>query len=111
MKRIGVCLMAACVVVAAAFSLALAEKGKKPGKRPQLPAVTNVDEATCYGCHMEIEALKGKGKHAKSLNCAVCHPETSVHVSDSAKKPATRLDPAACARCHNEQYQSSLGIS
>ena len=111
MKRVGICLMAACVVVAVAFSLALAEKGKKPGQKPQPPAVRNVDEATCYGCHTEIEALKGKGKHAKGLNCAVCHPETSAHLSDSTKKPVTRLDPESCGNCHKDQLETLMAIN
>ena len=102
MKKIGICLLAAGVAVALGFSmaLALAQQEKKPAQKPQPVTVKNVDEATCYGCHTEIQALKGKGKHAKGLNCAVCHPETSAHLSDSAKKPVTRLDPEACASCH-----------
>ncbi len=111
MKRIAFCVLAACLAVALAFSFALAQKEKKPVKKPPAPSVKSVDEATCYGCHPEIQALKGKGKHAKALNCAVCHPDTSGHLSDSAQKPTTRLDPAACGACHKEQFQTLMEVN
>ena len=99
-------------VLALALSPAWAQAGKEqPAKKPAPAAVKNVDEGVCYGCHTEIQQLKGQGKHAKGLNCVICHPETSAHLSDSAKKPVTRLDPEACASCHKEQYQTSLAVS
>jgi len=112
MTRKGwIVLFSAFIVIALAVSSAQAQKEKKPAKTPQTVAVKSVDEAACFGCHPEIQGMKGKGKHAKGLNCVLCHPATSEHLSDSAKKPATLLDPENCGSCHKEQYQSSLAIS
>jgi len=112
MTRKGwIVLFSAFIVIALAVSSAEAQKEKKPAKKPKSVAVKSVDEAACFGCHPEIQGMKGKGKHAKGLNCVLCHPATLEHLSDSAKKPATRLDPENCGSCHKEQYQSSLAIS
>jgi len=94
------------------FSPAWAQGAKeKPAKKPAPAAVKSVDEGLCYGCHTEIQELKGKGKHAKGLNCAVCHPDTSAHLSDSAKKPVTRLDPESCGSCHRDQYRTLMEVN
>jgi formate-dependent nitrite reductase cytochrome c552 subunit len=82
-------------VVFLVFSLALAQAGKeKPAKKPA-PAA-------------EIQELKGKGKHARGPNCSVCHPDSSAHLSDTAKKPVTRLDLEACGSCHRDQYRTLM---
>ena len=98
MKKTAICLLTAFLVFALIFSLSWAQAGteKKPAKKPAPAAVKNVDEGVCYGRHPEIQEVKGKGKHAKRLNCAVCHPDTAGHLSDSAQKPVTRLDLEFC---------------
>jgi formate-dependent nitrite reductase cytochrome c552 subunit len=93
-----------------AFSLAQAEKERKPFNKAKPAAVNSIDEAACFACHQEIQKLMSSGKHAKSINCVLCHPETSAHMKNSTEKPVTRLDPEACASCHKEQYESSLAI-
>jgi nitrite reductase (cytochrome c-552) len=111
MTRKGwVVLLSVFLVVGVAFSMAQAQKEKKPAKKAKAVAVKSVDEAVCFGCHPEIQDLKSNGKHAQRVNCVLCHPETSAHVMDSSKKPVTRVDPEACASCHKEQYQSSLAV-
>jgi len=98
MKKFAVWTLSALTAYFLAFSLAWAQaaKEKQPARKPAPAAVKNVDEGVCYGCHAEIRELKGKGKHAKGLNCAVCHPDTTSHLSDSAKKPVTRMDLEVC---------------
>ena len=110
MKKKWILVLFAFGIVSWAFSLALAEKERKPTKMPKAAAVNSVDEAACFACHQEIQQLMSNGKHAKEINCVLCHPKTSAHMKDSTKKPLTRLDPEACASCHKEQYQSSLAI-
>ena len=110
MKKGWIILLSAFIVMALAFSMAIAQKEKKPAKKPKAVAVKGVDEAVCFGCHPEVQDLKSNGKHAQRVNCALCHPDTSDHMMDSSKKPVTRLEPEACASCHKEQYQSSLAI-
>jgi len=111
MKKAWSILFSAFIVIALAVSSAEAQKEKKPAKKPQSVAVKSVDEAVCFGCHPEIQGMKGKGKHAKGLNCVLCHPATSEHLSDSAKKPATRLDPENCGSCHKEQFQTLMEVN
>jgi hypothetical protein len=84
---------------------------EKPAKEPAPAAVKSLDEGLCYGCHSEIQELKGKGQHAKGLNCAACHPDTSAHLSGSAKKPVTRLDPESCGSCHRDPYPTLMGVN
>ena len=111
MKKVWMVVLSALVVTSWAFSLALAEKEKKPAKKPKTVAVKSIDESACFGCHLEIQQLMTKGKHAKEVNCALCHSETAAHMADSAKKPVTRLDAEACAGCHKEQWQTSRAVN
>ena len=69
-----------------------------------------VKVAACYGCHAEIKEFHAKGKHAK-VNCAACHEELDKHLKDSMAKPVTRMDHAACGKCHKEQYDSFVAIN
>jgi formate-dependent nitrite reductase cytochrome c552 subunit len=110
-KKAGLIFVAVFLTLAIPFSLTYAQKEKKPATKPKTQAVKSVDEATCFGCHTEIQALKGRGKHAKGLNCAVCHPDTSGHLADSATKPVTLLDPASCGACHKEQFQTLMEVN
>jgi formate-dependent nitrite reductase cytochrome c552 subunit len=110
-KKGRVILLSVFIGMALAFSMAQAQKEKKPAKKPKAVAVKSGDEAVCFGCHPEVQDLKSSGKHAQRVNCALCHPDTSDHMTDSSKKPVTRVDPEACASCHKEQYKSSLAIS
>ncbi len=109
MKRKWIFLISLLVAILWAFSPVLAaEKEKKTTKKPKAMTIKSVDSGACFGCHTEVQQLTGKGKHAKGVNCAVCHPDTAAHMKDSAQKPVTRLDPQVCGGCHKEQYRSSL---
>ncbi len=61
----------------------------------------------CYQCHSEVKALKEGSKHAK-LSCTVCHDKTKEHLADPGPhtKPITKLNPAVCGSCHQNQYKS-----
>ncbi len=111
MKKRWIFVLSALAITSWAFSPALAEKEKKPVKKPRAVAVKSIDEAACFGCHPEIQQLVSRGKHVRGVNCVLCHPETSAHMKDSSQKPVTRVDPEACASCHKEQYQSSVAVS
>jgi len=108
MKKAWIVLVCVFIVLTWAFSVGQAEVEKKPAKKPKAAIVKKVDEAVCFGCHPEVQDLKGRGKHAKDINCVLCHSETSGHVEDSAKKPFTRLDLESCGGCHKEQYRTLL---
>ncbi|MBM4333074.1 MAG: ammonia-forming cytochrome c nitrite reductase subunit c552 [Deltaproteobacteria bacterium] len=112
-RKIWMVVFSAFIVAALAFSAAQAEKEKKPAKKSKSKAVAvkSVNEAICFGCHQEVQALKEKGKHAKGVNCALCHSETAGHLADSAKKPITRLDAEACGACHKEQWQTLMEVT
>jgi formate-dependent nitrite reductase cytochrome c552 subunit len=73
--------------------------------KPARPAEAAVREEKCLECHDEIGALKKDGKHAK-VNCAQCHDGTAAHLSDSGRRPATRVDLETCGGCHPDQYAS-----
>ncbi|MFQ3573670.1 MAG: hypothetical protein SNJ53_03455, partial [Thermodesulfovibrionales bacterium] len=66
---------------------------------------SQVNVNVCYGCHSNIKDFHLSGKHAK-INCAECHLETNLHLSDMSKKPVTNLDLSNCGRCHKDQYES-----
>lgn len=65
---------------------------------------------TCYGCHQEIKDFHAKGKHSK-VNCSNCHEALDKHLRDSSMKPVTRMEHAACGKCHKEQYESFLSVN
>lgn len=103
--------LSAFILMTLAFSVAMAQKEKKPAKKPKAVAIKGVDEAICFGCHPQIQTLVESGKHVKGVNCALCHSETSAHLADSAKKPLTRLDLESCGSCHKEQFQTLMEIN
>lgn len=104
-------LFSALVALALAFSVAVAEKEKRPAKKPKAVVLKKVDEAVCFGCHPQVQDLMGRGKHAKDVHCALCHSETSGHLEDSAKKPFTRLDFESCGNCHKEQLRTLMEVN
>jgi len=64
MRKTWSVLFLAFIVVFLSFSIAQAKKEKAVPKA-KTPAVKGIDEATCFGCHPEVQALKIKGKHAR----------------------------------------------
>ncbi|MBZ0157147.1 MAG: ammonia-forming cytochrome c nitrite reductase subunit c552 [Alphaproteobacteria bacterium] len=69
-----------------------------------------VKASDCYGCHDAIKDFHTRGKHAK-VSCSRCHEALDLHLKDSAVKPATRTDHAACGQCHKEQYESFVSAN
>ena len=110
-KKAWIILVSVFIVVAWVFSMAQAEKEKRPAKKPKAAVLKKVDEAVCFGCHPEVQDLTGRGKHAQEVNCALCHSETSGHLEDSAKRPFTRLDLESCGNCHKEQLRTLMEVN
>jgi len=80
-----------------------------PAPAAKAPPIKPVDAKRCYNCHDNIEDFHTKGRHA-TVNCAHCH-DAEEHLktaksSTMGTQPVTRLDHAACATCHREQYNS-----
>jgi len=76
-----------------------------------------VDVASCYGCHKDIKEFHVSSKHA-SVNCAYCHTGSDEHVKNDGKPLAptqasigTRTDHAACATCHQEQFNTFANMN
>lgn len=85
------------------FSPAEAEKAQEAGKP--------VKVETCYACHAQIKDFHAKGKHSK-VNCISCHEGLDKHLKEGpAAKPVTRMDHAACGKCHKEQYESFVAVN
>jgi nitrite reductase (cytochrome c-552) len=82
------------------LSLPLTAAKTKPAAK-----VANDGRAKCYECHDEVKALKEGSKHSK-LPCGSCHDRLKEHLADYRTKPVTNLDPAACGKCHKNEYQS-----
>ncbi len=106
MKKAWIVLVCSLLIATLPFSAWGAEKKTVPAKKTQEATREKVDESVCFGCHPEVQELAGQGKHAKRVNCAVCHEKTSAHLGDSAQMPFTRLDPEVCGKCHRDQWQS-----
>ena len=64
---------------------------------------------TCYDCHDDIEELHRVGKHLSVL-CSDCHGGLADHL-ENMTRPQTRMDHAACGRCHKEQYASFVSMN
>ncbi len=40
-----------------------------------------------------------------------CHEGLEKHLKDVESKPSTRLDHAACGKCHKDQYESFIEVN
>lgn len=71
---------------------AIAEIAAKP--------VVFAGHQTCETCHVDIQELKTKGKHA-TVNCEGCHGALAKHAEDPGAIQPPKLDTAKlCVRCH-----------
>jgi formate-dependent nitrite reductase cytochrome c552 subunit len=111
MKRSWIVVSLVILVSALVFSTTLATTEKKPAKKSPEVSVPKMDESICLGCHSEIQTLWKKGRHDGVVSCAVCHSETEPHLSDTSKKPVTRLDPENCGSCHKDQYRTLMEVN
>ena len=98
-------------VLALSISSGHAEKAKGSQGKGRPANLPKVDPQTCFGCHGQIQELIGLGKHAKRVDCSVCHSETSAHLDDVSKMPVTRLDPENCGACHRDQYRTLMEVN
>jgi nitrite reductase (cytochrome c-552) len=88
-------------------------------QKPQSPAeraapIQLVNEKECYSCHLNIEEFHAGSRHA-TVNCAHCH-EAQEHVEQAEEdnigvRPVTRVDHAACATCHVQQYNTFVEVN
>ena len=75
-----------------------------------------VDVTTCYSCHKDIKEFHVSSKHS-SVNCAYCHTGAENHLAKDGKADGlkqsigTRTDHAACAVCHQEQFNSFATVN
>ncbi|HSO08254.1 MAG TPA: ammonia-forming cytochrome c nitrite reductase subunit c552 [Pelomicrobium sp.] len=69
-----------------------------------------VNVATCANCHTPVTDMHKGAKHAK-VNCNACHTGIQDHIKDTAKRPKTITDPAACGACHKPQYESAYKMN
>ncbi|MDP1716784.1 MAG: multiheme c-type cytochrome, partial [Burkholderiales bacterium] len=90
----------ALAVLAFLAAPALAQQPKKaPAKK------ASVDASACYACHAPIKDFHTAGKHA-GVGCNNCHTELDKHLADSKARPTTKVDPAACGTCHENQFKT-----
>ena len=75
-----------------------------------------VDVNNCYSCHKDIKEFHVSSKHS-SVNCAYCHTGAENHLAKNGKADGlkqsigTRTDHAACATCHQEQFNSFATVN
>ncbi|MDP2242093.1 MAG: ammonia-forming cytochrome c nitrite reductase subunit c552 [Burkholderiales bacterium] len=83
--------------------LATPALAQQPKKAPAKKA--SVDASACYACHAPIKDFHTAGKHA-GVGCNNCHTELDKHLADSKARPTTKVDPAACGTCHENQFKT-----
>ena len=75
-----------------------------------------VDVNNCYSCHKDIKEFHLNSKHS-NVNCAYCHTGAENHLAKNGKADGinqsigTRTDHAACATCHQEQFNSFATVN
>ncbi len=58
-----------------------------------------VGQATCVGCHADIDEARQEARHAK-IACEACHGPASRHIEDFSVTPAIADARPLCLRCH-----------
>lgn len=102
----GVAFLAAAVGPAVGQALR-----QQPAPEPrQQPGREQIDAATCFGCHGEVDQLWQKSPHA-SLDCNTCHGDVQAHLQEPTNHPRTSLEPETCGECHEPQYRSSMLVN
>ncbi len=97
-KRACIAVIMATLAVAAPATFARDAKAK-PGAKAAF------DASACYGCHAPIKEFHADGKH-KGVGCNACHDGIDKHLADAKARPVTKVDPAACGACHQNQYKT-----
>jgi len=63
------------------------------------------DSAACYGCHAPIKEFHAGSKH-NTVGCASCHDGVAAHLANAKSRPVTKMDPAVCGGCHENQFRT-----
>lgn len=79
---------------------ALAQPAKKAP-----PKKTSFDASACYTCHAPIKAFHTEGKHI-GVGCNSCHDGLDKHLGEPKARPSTKVDPAVCGTCHENQFRT-----
>jgi len=93
-------IVSALAMLAFFTSPALAAQVRKaPAKKASFNATT------CYTCHEPIKAFHTAGKHA-GVGCDSCHGGLDKHLGEPTARPSTKVDPATCGTCHENQFRT-----
>ncbi len=78
-----------------------------PAAKPVAATAKQVaaDSAACYGCHAPIQQFHAGNKHG-TVGCATCHDGIAAHLANAQARPVTKMDPAVCGGCHENQFRT-----
>ena len=96
------CAAAALAVVPAHAQTAAPVKTAAPAAKPA-PKPAAFDASACYACHAPIKDFHVAGKH-KAVGCNACHDGIDAHLANVKSRPVTKMDPAVCGACHQNQF-------
>ena len=94
------CMVLSLAILVFPASSALAQQASKTSTRQAA-----FDTSTCYACHAPIKEFHADGKH-KNVGCNNCHEGIDKHLVDFKVRPTTKVDPAACGTCHENQFNT-----
>ena len=115
LRRIfNVCTLAAIAVIAYAPAHAQVPAPAKvaaaaPAKAAA-PKNSSFDASGCYGCHTPIKEFHASGKH-QAVGCNACHADIDAHVTNVSSRPVTKMDPAVCGTCHENQFRTMYSMN
>ena len=94
-RWIALVALAIAAIVLFLFSLPAQAQARKVAFNP----------TDCYECHEAIKGFHAEGTH-KSVACSSCHDGLDAHRVKGKGRPATKVDPASCGSCHQNQYRT-----
>jgi formate-dependent nitrite reductase cytochrome c552 subunit len=103
------CAAAALAVVPAHAQTAAPVKSAAPAAKPAAKPAA-FDASACYACHAPIKDFHVAGKH-KAVGCNACHDGIAAHVANVKSRPVTKMDPAVCGACHQNQFTTMYQIN
>ncbi len=68
------------------------------------------DDTDCYECHEAIKGFHAASKH-QGVGCNACHGGLDTHSPKGMGRPTTKVDPAACGECHQNQYRTAYNMN
>lgn len=90
-----------------AFALGASTAHAQGKTKVKAPAFNATD---CYECHEAVQEFHQAGQH-KSVACDSCHSELVAHRKAGKGRPPTKVDPAACGSCHENQYRTMYNMN